>query len=156
MYGVSYSTRYDEVKIHSGSCRFTINQSQKGTTKWENHGDLADSVRAANRLSSGPNRWRYAQCCLRHASYIYECLQCRNLTRGKRFVKKSAFGMFIFFTIGLSIITAITLPVFAPNLYSQYGTSFVPALFMLGVIITPIIYYAHPKRCSYCKTKNFR
>lgn len=59
MYGVSYKTNANDVKIHSGSCRFTINQSQAGTTKWQNYNELDKSVQGANRLS-GRNQWRYA------------------------------------------------------------------------------------------------
>ena len=156
MFGVSYKTNRNEVKIHNGSCRFTINQSQSGTTKWQNYNGLYDAVQGANRLS-GRNQWRYAQCCLRRESYIYECGSCSNLTRGKRFVSKKAIGIPALFTFGLSIISSIILSSFAPNFYNESGISLVTGLlFVLGIIVLPTVYYAHPKRCSNCKTKNFR
>ena len=156
MFGVSYSTRYDEVKIHNGSCRFVIGQSQKGTTKWENHNEFGGAVRAANRLSSRPNIWRNAQCCRRNAGYLYQCIRCSTLSRGKRFVKKSVLGLFLLFTIGVSIIASITLPTLAPNFYSQIGPGPFGGLFFIGFIGSLIIYFAHPKRCPNCRTKDFR
>jgi len=157
MFGVSYKTNRNEVKIHSGACRFTINQSQSGTTKWQNYNELDDAVMGANRLA-GRNRWRYAQCCLRRENYVYECGNCSKLTRGKRFISKKAIGIPAIFTFGFSIIMGIVLQMIGTNydptinqLQSVSGW-----LFFLGIIILPIVYMSHPKRCSNCKTKNFR
>ena len=156
MFGVSYKTNRNEVKIHSGSCRFTRNQSQSGTTKWQNYNELGDAVRGANRLS-GRNQWRYAQCCLRRESYVYECGNCSKLTKGKRFVSKKAIGIPALFTFGLSIIGSIVLSTLAPNFYNENGLSSLASfLFFLGIIILPIVYMSHPKRCSNCRTKDFR
>lgn len=156
MFGVTYKTNMNNVKIHSGSCRFTRNQSQSGITKWQNYNELYEAVRGANRLS-GRNQWRYAQCCLRNASYIYECGNCSNLTKGKRFVSKKAIGIPALFTFGLSIIGSIALSSLAPNFYNENGfSSFAGFLFFIGFIILPIVYFSHPKRCSNCRTKNFR
>jgi len=157
LFGVSYKTNRNEVKIHNGSCRFTINQSQSGTTKWQNYNELDEAVRGANRLS-GRNQWRYAQCCLRSASYVYECGNCSKLTRGKRFVSKKAMFFATYFTFGLGITIAALFGIVKPDydpLLSQIQ-SIGNLLFGLGVIVLPIVYFAHPKRCSNCKTKNFR
>ena len=76
-YGISYNRRYsNEVKIHAGSCRFTRNASQAGEVKWKFSEDLGNSVLIANDLCTHSNQWRYAQCCLRNASYIYKCRKC--------------------------------------------------------------------------------
>ena len=157
MFGVSYKTNRNEVKIHSGSCRFTINQSQSGTTKWQNYNGLWDAVRGANKLA-GRNQWRYAQCCLRRESYVYECRNCSNLTRGKRFVSKKAIGIPAIFTFGFSILLGIGLQMIGTN-YDPMINQLQPVpvwLFFLGIIILPIVYISHPKRCSNCKTKNFQ
>lgn len=156
MFGVSYKTNRNEVKIHNGSCRFTRNQSQSGTTKWQNYNELYEAVRGANRLSSR-NQWNYAQCCLRNASYVYECGNCSNLTKGKRFVSKKAIGIPALLTFGLSIIGSMILLALAPNFYNENSLGSLAALlFFIGTIGLPIIYFSHPKRCSNCKVKNFR
>ena len=156
MFGLSYKTDRKEVKIHHGSCRFTINQSQSGNTKWLNYDELGDTVKRANSLA-GRNQWRYAQCCLRRARYIYECGNCSHLTRGKRFVNKTAIGLAAFFTFGLAIIYGMLFQIIGPNydpLFYEF-LLYIPGLFFLGIIIVPIVYLAHPKRCSHCKTKKF-
>ena len=157
MFGVSYKTNRNEVKIHGGSCRFTINQSQSGTTKWQNFDGLWDAVKVANRLA-GRNQWRYAQCCLRREGYVYECGNCSNLTKGKRFVNKKAIGIPAILTFGLSITLGILLQSIGPNYDPMINQlqSIPGPLFFLGIIIVLIVYLAHPKRCSNCKTKDFQ
>lgn len=157
MFGVSYKTNANDVKIHSGSCRFTINQSQAGTTKWENHNELGLAVRGANRLS-GRNQWRYAKCCLRKESYVYECGNCSKLTRGKRFVSKLAMFFSAYFTFGLGASIIVLLGMVEPN-NDPIITQLKPIgnmLFGLGIIVLPIVYLVHPKRCSNCRIKEFR
>lgn len=157
MFGVSFKTTHNEVKIHSGSCRFTRNQSQAGTTKWQNYNELGEAVRGANRLS-GRNQWRYAQCCLRTQGYVWECGNCSKLTRGKRFVSKMAIGAAVYFTFGLGITIAMLFGIIKPEydpLLSQIQ-SIGNWAFGLGIIIVPIVYFAHPKRCSNCKIKEFK
>ena len=157
MFGVSYKTNANDVKIHNGSCRFTRNQSQAGTTKWQNYNELGESVRGANRLS-GRNQWGYAQCCLRKESYVYECGNCSKLTRGKRFVSKMAMGLAAYFTFGLGISIAILLGMAEPSndpFFSQLKQAG-NMLFVLGIIVLPSVYILHPKRCSNCKIKEFR
>ena len=154
MFGVSYKTNRNEVKIHSGSCRFTLNQSQSGTTKWQNYNELEEAVRGANRLASR-NQWRYAQCCLRRESYVFECGNCTKLTKGKRFVSKKTIGIPAFFTFGISILITVLMRSIGPN-YDSILNELAPLtslLFILGIFIVPIVYMAHPKRCSNCKTK---
>ena len=157
MFGVSYKTNANDVKIHSGLCRFTRNQSQAGTTKWENHNELGLAVRGANRLS-GRNQWRYAQCCLRKESYVYECGNCSKLTRGKRFVSKKAMVLAAYLTFGFGITIAVLTGVVGPN-NDPLLTQIQPIgnmAFVLGIIVLPIVYFVHPKRCSNCRIKEFR
>jgi len=157
MFGVSYKTNTNDVKIHSGSCRHTIRQSQAGTTKWENCGDLGLAVRGANKLS-GRNQWRYAQCCLRKESYVYECGNCSKLIRGKRFVNKLTMSFSAYFAFGLGISIVILLGMAEPSndsFFSQLKQAG-NMLFVLGIIVLPSVYILHPKRCSNCKIKEFR
>jgi len=157
MFGVSYKTNANDVKIHSDSCRFTRNQSQVGTTKWQNYNELGEAVRGANRLS-GRNQWRYAQCCLKTQGYVWECGNCSKLTRGKRFVSKKVMGLAAYFTFGfwitIALFTGIVGRDFDPLLIQVQ--SFANMAFVLGIFVLPIVYFAHPKRCSNCKIKEFR